>query len=400
MKLFESLMSTFPALAEQQVTLENMQQGPYNRWAFANLRRMLPTGQVSRGSGPVMPLPENIIDLSHVEFENAQGKRCNVKDLICEDYTDGFVVLQNGNLVTEQYRQGIDPIEPHLLMSVTKSLAACVAGILVERGLISVNDKITDIIPEVAGSAYDDALLRHLLDMTIGMDYDEDYVNPQSDVALLDVAAGWRPSRPGAPDNLRDYIKTMRKAGPHGEAFHYVSTNTDLLGWIIERASGTDFATLLSREIWAPMGAQCDAYITLDRLGAPQTDGGLCTTTRDLARFGQLILQKGKVNENQIIPAQWITDFQENGDTEVWNRGNFAQSMPDHHYRSKWYTRLSDPHHPCKGIGIHGQFIVVDPVANVVIAHHASHPNADDSEYLGDLDAAFCAICHYLHDSA
>ena len=108
------------------------------------------------------------------------------------------------------------------------------------------------------------------------MDYDEDYDNPNSDVALLDVAAGWRPVREGAPDNLRDYIRTMRKAeGEHGVAFHYVSTNTDLLGWILERVSGTDFATLLSREIWRPMGAEFDAYITLDRLGGVPDRRGL-----------------------------------------------------------------------------------------------------------------------------
>ena len=296
----------------------------------------------------------------------------------------------------ERYAAGVVPHEPHLLMSVTKSFAGSLTGILSGRGLLSPDDLVTDIVPEVAGSAYDGAKLRHVLDMSVGMHYDEDYENPESDVAMLDVAAGWRPPREGWPDNLRDYIKTMRKAGEHGVVFHYVSTNTDLLGWILERVSGLDFATLLAREIWQPMGAECDAYVTLDRTGAPQTDGGLCVATRDLARFGQLHLQHGVMNGRCIVPGEWIRDFRENGDPEVWDRGNFAEFMPGCHYRSKWYTDRRDPHRPCFGLGIHGQFLFVDPVAGVVIAKHSSHPRPVDETYFNDTMSAFRAIAHAL----
>jgi CubicO group peptidase (beta-lactamase class C family) len=115
-------------------------------------------------------------------------------------------------------------------MSVTKSFAGSLTGILVERGLLHPDMVVTTILPELAGSAYDGARLRHVLDMTVGREYNEDYANPESDIARLDVAAGWRPWREGVPDNLRDYMTTMRKAGPHGVTFHYVSTNTDVLG--------------------------------------------------------------------------------------------------------------------------------------------------------------------------
>ena len=396
MKQNLSLMRSFPARAGKQVELENMQSGPYNRWAFPNMRRLLPTANVWRGNGPVYELPAAPLGLAHLEFAGKSGETLRIGDVACGEFTDGLVVLNRGAVVWERYDDGIEAHEPHLLMSVSKSIAGSLTGILVERGLLSPSDRITDIIAEVKNSAYEDATLRNLLDMTVGMEYDEDYDNPLSDIGLLDAASGWRPAREGMPDNLRDYICTMRKGPPHGESFHYVSTNTDLLGWILERASGLDFATLLSREIWQPMGAETDAYVTLDRLGAPQADGGICVTTRDLARFGQLHLQEGCIDGRRIIPARWIRDFQENGDAETWNRGNFAADLPGYHYRSKWYTDLTDPHRAYKGIGIHGQVLFVDPVTHTVIAHHASHPAPLDHDYFENLFLAFKAISREL----
>ena len=394
------LMRRFPASPETQVTIANMQEGPFNRWAFRNLRRLLPTANVWRGTGPVTALDPAPLHLDDVTFETAAGAARTVKQHLDEGFTDGFVVLHRGRIVAERYGDGVEAHEPHLLMSVTKSFAGSLTGIVCEKGLLDPAMVVTDILPELAGSAYDGALLRHVLDMTVGMAYSEDYEDPMSDVALLDVAAGWRPAREDAPDTLRDYMKTMRKAGPHGETFHYVSTNTDVLGWILERATGTDFATLLSREIWQPMGAETDAYVTLDRLGAPQTDGGLCVTTRDLARFGQLHLQNGVMNGRRIVPDSWIRDFRENGDAAAWDRGNFAPTMPGCHYRSKWYTDLKDPHRPYFGSGIHGQSVFVDPVASVVIANHASHPVPVDGPFFDDINRAFKAIAHALHDRA
>lgn len=144
------------------------------------------------------------------------------------------------------------------------------------------------------------------------------------------------------------------------------------------------------------MGAEFDAYVTLDRLGAAQTDGGLCVTTRDLARFGQLHLQHGVMNGRCIVPEEWIRDLRQNGDPQAWDRGNFAEFMPGCHYRSKWYTDRTDPHRPCLGIGIHGQFLFVDPVASVVIAKHSSHPTPVDTAFFSNTERGFRAIAHSL----
>ncbi len=390
------VMRTFPAAQGEQVTLANLLSGPYNRWAFRNMRRLLPTANVWRGNGPApVPLVEPV-HLGDVEFLDRDGAPHTVAENIVDGYTDGLVILHRGKIVTEYYAEGVEPHEPHLLMSVTKSFAGSLAGILVEQGRLKPDDRVTDIVPEVKGSAYDGALVHHVLNMTVGIDFDDDYDNPDSDNVLLDVASGWRPPRDGAPDNLRDYITTMRPAGEHGSTFHYVSTNTDLLGWILERVSGTDFATLLSREVWQPMGAAHDAYVTLDRLGAPQTDGGLCVTTRDLARFGQLHLQNGIMNGRRIVPEWWIRDFRDNGDADAWDRGSFADLFPGCHYRYQWFTDLKCERRPFFGIGIHGQMLFVDSVAGVVGARHSSHPMPVDDKYLDDMERAFGAVADIL----
>ena len=390
------IMRGSPPEEADQVTIRNMQTPAHSHWAHRYMRRLVPSANVWRGEGPVMPLPSAATEIGEIKFAGAAERELSIGQLVDEGYTDGMVVLHRGRLVYEHYAHDVDPHEPHTLMSVTKSVASAVIGILIERGALSPDDLLTDLIPEVKGSAYEGACLRHLLDMTIGLDYNEDYADPESDIAKFSVALGWDVPREGVPDNTRDYIVTMRPEGGHGERMHYVSTNTHLLGWIVERVSGSDFATLLSHEIWQPMGAEFDAYLLLDRLGAPQTGGGLSVTTRDLARFGQLHLDDGVANARQIVPRGWIEDFRENGDPQLWDRGSFAELLPRCHYRSKWYTDREDPHRAYFGFGVHGQFLYVDPTARVVIAKHSSHPVAVDPAFVGDHRLGFRAIAHAL----
>ena len=140
-------------------------------------------------------------------------------------------------------------------------MTAILTGILVDRGFLDPDSPITEYIPEVNSSAYETATVRHLLDMSVGISFNEDYENEAGDFARYRMATGWIPlSEPGAPDNLRSFLSTLKKEGDHGVVFHYVSPNTDLLGWVLERASGLPFAELFSREIWQPMGAE---YLSL-----------------------------------------------------------------------------------------------------------------------------------------
>src|SRR5437762_12985417 len=144
--------------------------------------------------------------------------------------------------------------------------------------------------------------------MRAGVAFDEDYLATSGPIVAYRKATNWVPLDPGeVPSDLRSFFRTMtERDGPHGGRFHYVSPNTDLLGWVIERATGRRYPDLISELIWKPMGAGGSAYITVDRLGAPRCAGGLCATVRDLARVGQLIVQGGACGRGAIIPEGWL----------------------------------------------------------------------------------------------
>ena len=196
-------------------------------------------------------------------------------------------------------------------------------------------------------------------------------------------AAGWNPLGPGEqPTDLRSFFRELTESdGRHGGRFWYVSPNTDLLGWIIERMSGRRYADLISELLWQPMGAAENAYITVDRLGAPRTAGGMCATTRDLARVGQMLLEGGSFRGRQVVPSSWIDMILNDGDREAWSAGNLASYYPGLpiHYRAKWYVERSEsPVLFC--LGIHGQNLVVDTNNEIVIAKFSSQPQPLDVE--------------------
>jgi CubicO group peptidase (beta-lactamase class C family) len=260
-------------------------------------------------------------------------------------------------------------------------MTALVAGILVEKGVLDPKQSVVSIIPELRGSVYSDASVRHVLDMRVGLRFDENYLATSGPIVEYRKSTGWNPLGPGeTPSDLRSFLTSLKdREGPDGGPFHYVSPNSDLLGWIIERAAGKRFADLMSAHLWQPMGAQNSAYVTVDRFGAPRCAGGICTTVLDLARVGQLILQGGSRNGTSIIPSAWIDDILTNGDPAAWTAGDLApyfggRSM---HYRNKWYV-LRD-RRMALGLGIHGQHIFVEPAKELVIAKVSSQASPLDA---------------------
>ena len=226
--------------------------------------------------------------------------------------------------------------------------------------------------------------------MRVGIDFDEDYLATSGPIVEYRKATNWNPLAPGErPSDLRTFLASLKaRSGPDGGPFHYVSTNTDLLGWILERASGIRFADLISNLLWKPMGAQCPAYITVDRLGAPRCAGGICITTMDLARVGQLIVQNGRRSDTQIIPAGWIEDTLGGGDPKAWAAGDMISYFGDRpmHYRNKWYV-LRDSN-IAFGLGVYGQNVFVDQANQIVIAKLSSQPPPLDKNLI-DLTIKF-----------
>ena len=209
----------------------------------------------------------------------------------------------------ERYLNGMRPETTHLLMSVSKSVTSAACGSLVADGVLSPADLVTRHIPELVGTSWDGCTVRHLLDMRAGTKFNEDYEDLTADVRVYEQIYLWRPRVDlTLPQDMTGYFPLLVNQGPHGGDFDYRSILTDMLAWVMERASGMRLAELISRFLWQPMGAEFDAEITVDAHGNAMADGGVCATLRDLARFGQVLANKGRRGRTNVIPRTWIKD--------------------------------------------------------------------------------------------
>jgi len=392
----KSLMTEFPPARDHLVTLANWRTQPSSDWSFQNVRRLLPTANIA-ASKNASPFESSLAEIGHVAFDGAGGAATTLRDALRSTHTHGFVVLRRGRIAAEWYAGGMDARKPHIVFSVSKSICGALGGILADRGLLNPNRPVTDYVPEVSSSVYGGCSVRHLLDMSVGIEFIEDYLDPDGDVARYRRAVGWDVIKPGQSTMaLREYLATQKADGKeHGHAFHYVSTNTDMLGWVYERATGRALSDLLSEYLWTPLGAENDAYITLDWEGAMRAAGGICATPRDLARFGEMIRQRGVANGTQVVPGWWIDDINDNGDPAAWARGEFAELFPDAAYRSKFY-QIDRKRRTLLALGIHGQYIYMDPLSEVVIVRVAAEPLPIDVPLIQSWRRGFDAIAAHF----
>jgi CubicO group peptidase (beta-lactamase class C family) len=384
------LMQGFPPGIEDRVTTKNMLVAPYNRWAFQHMRELVPTREVSRGLRPVQRFEEAPVDLSGVTFLGQAGVRLTLAEMLDVTEADALVILHDGRLVYETYRTGMQPGSPHQMMSVTKSFVGTLAEQLAHEGLLDTNAPVTDYLPELAGSAWDTALVRHALDMTTGIRFSEIYDDPTSEIGPYAIATGLAttPDAYAGARCLVDLLPAFVPEGEHGPRFHYVTPNTDVVGWIVARAAGKSLSRLLSERIWSRLGMESDAYIIVDSVGMEIAGAGLNASARDLARFGQLILDDGQHAGEQLIAPEVIARIQAGGE-----RGAFAQSEEGEagsptegwSYRSFWWVSHND-HGAFTAIGINGQWLWIDPSARMVAVLQSSHPEAVN------LDADFAVV--------
>lgn len=306
-----------------------------------------------------------------------------------------MVILKDGQVVCETYANGNGPVTPHILMSATKSVTGLICGILADQGRIDLEAPVSAYMPKVATTAWGDASLRQLLDMRTGV------VMSPVDLQAYADATGWDPVAPDAPpSDLRSFFAaTTTGHGRHGGPFSYVSANTDLLGLVLEQATGERIPALIARLLWAPMGAEIDAQITVDRLGAARCTGGVCATVRDLARLGQLVVDGGLRDGRQILPAAWLEDLWTGGDRQAWRNGQFAPAFPGREmsYRGGWYRIHGDPDF-LFAMGIHGQNLFIDRASGLVIAKLSSIGNPFDPRVVTLIHRGADALRDYLVD--
>jgi hypothetical protein len=292
------------------------------------------------------------------------------------NHTDGIVVLHRGRIVYERYFGALRPELQHITFSVTKSFVGLMGAVLVHEDVLDAQSLVRSHLPELADSAFGNATLRQLLDMTTGLDYSENYADPAAQIHEHARAGGFLPRAPGyqGADSFYDFLKTVRPLGEHGRAFAYKTVNTDTLGWVIRRATGLHLAELISQRLWQPLGCEQEAFFAIDSHGTDFAGGGLNTTLRDLARLGEMMRLRGHFNGQQIVPEAVVDDIAAGADPTHFAQAGYAL-LPGWSYRNMWWV-THNAHRAFAARGVHGQLIHVDPVAEMVIARYASHPQA------------------------
>ena len=392
------------------VTARNWQDPPFNRWAYWHVAEILPAYRVARGPGPARDLPEAATPkptpagLLETAVTRIDGSADTVAGVLADTYTDAYVVLQDGELVTEWYNAQGAPDRAHALMSVSKSLVGCVAAVLIDRGQLDPDAEITGYVPELAASGYAGAQVQHVLDMRSGVRFTEEYDNPQADIRRLDEWIGWPPHEPAKepgsePRGLYPFLATLPAEAPHGARFLYRSAESDVLGWVCERAAGQAMAGLLSELVWAPMGAEHDADLLHDGLGTAVHDGGLCATARDVARFGQLLLDGGVVPDEaggtrRVVPPQWLRQAWavDSGARAAFAASPAESAFPGGWYRNQFWFRPGDYGDVLLCLGIHGQMVHVSRRTRTVCMKFSTWPQAQHPVYLEDTLRAFDAL--------
>ncbi len=358
--------------ARNAVTLANWRTSPFNRWSFQNAGELVPSAEIlpPTGSPPEEPA-RDMAGLLTQSVSLGERKSETIADFLKRSDTDALTIMKGGRIVGDWSAPHMEFGARHIVFSISKSITAIVAGILQGEGVLDPDAPVATYIPEAKGSAYGDATVRHVLDMTVSIDIEESYTDPDSAYGRYRKATLWNPG--GGKESLLAFLMSLpRLDGPHGETFRYRSPNSDLLGVILERATGERFADLMREKLWLPLGARSAAAITVDMTGQARTAGGISVTPRDLARIGEMMRQGGMANGRRVVPEEWVRDTVETGgDRRAWRRGAMLFLFPGGRYRNKWYQAGDGAF--C-GIGIHGQWLYVDPKAEVVIAKMSSQP--------------------------
>ena len=351
-------------------------QFPQLRWSFSHWRELIPTVDVPRGDGPVSVLPRALRDdLDAVTFTPMGGAQpMTWSDSLLANYTDGIVVLHRGRIVYERYAGALTASGRHIAHSVTKSFFGTIGAMLVAEGALDERARISSYLPELKDSAFGDATVRQVLDMTTAQKFSETYTDPAAEIWDFARAGGILPWPAGytGPKSLYEFLPTVRKQGEHGAGFAYRSTNTEVLAWIIRRITGKPAHQVLQERIFGPLGAEQDAYMGVDPQGNAVGAGGLNLGLRDLARFGEMMRNDGRWNGRQIVPADVVATIRRGGDREKFTAGGY-KTLPGWSYRDQWW-HSHDDHGAYMARGVHGQSLYIDPRAEMVIARFGSAP--------------------------
>lgn len=375
------------------LTSANWLDGPYNRLGFRRVAKLTRTARVSRGAGPVAALPRAERDLGGFEFEH-DGRSLDLRAMLEETYTDGFLVIQDGSVLCESYFNGMTASDTHLLMSVSKSINAALCGVLHGRGLVTPEDLVTDHVKRLRGTAWEGCTVEHLLDMRAGVRWDFDL----DEYAILDVSGYRAHSRTDIPADTATWACTLGLSHEHGGPFGYCSLANDVFGWVLACAGATSYPELLSASLWSTIGAENDAEIIIDSNDFPIVEGGICATLRDIGRFGLMWLQDGSLDRRAIVPEEWIARLLVRDQELIDVYGEPSQlggPTAEAFYHDNWWVWDAE-RGVHAAVGMNGQNIFVHRPSRTVIAKLSTFPDALDLDRFALQHTGMSALCESL----
>jgi CubicO group peptidase (beta-lactamase class C family) len=371
---------------------------PALRYSVCHMREFMPTTEVAATQNNrykfKVKLDNGIDKITFLPWNSDQPMTWEASLAI--NYTDGILILHKGKIVYEKYYGELKPDGLHAAMSVSKTFTGTLGALLVEEGLLDETKTGADYVSELKNSAFGDATIREILDMTTALNYSEDYSDPKAEIWAFSAAGNPfpKPDSYNGPANYYEYLMTVQKKGEHGEVFGYKTVNTDVMGWIISRVSGKSIPELLSERIWKPLGTHFDGYYQIDGAGIAFAGGGFSANMRDMAMFGEMIRKMGYFNKQQILPKSLIEDIMKGGDQGVFKKSVY-NSLNNWSYRNMWWITHNE-HGAFAARGVHGQTIYIDAKAEMVLVRFASHPEAKNSKIDPTSLPAYQAVAKYL----
>jgi len=360
-----------------QILRWRMLDGDVNALMFRSMDSLFTTRTVAR-SGDVWRLPrsDHALDFSY----RWQGVTRPADEFLERTYTNALLIIKDGRIVSEIYRNNSDERSRFIGWSVTKSVTSVLIGCALAEGLIeSLDVPITRYLPELAGGGYDGVSIRHIMQMRSGVDYEERYDFENPGVAASNhIAALVRNTA-----RFADVARTLPRIHAPGERFQYKTIDTAVLGWLVERVSGSSVAAYTARCLWEPLGAESDAFYIMDGppgVGREFSGAGFNATLRDFGRFGQMMLDGGVANGRRIVSEEWVRESTEPLGDEDAARGGYGLQW--------WTIGGSDAY---AAIGLQGQYVYIDPATRTVVVKLSYFPPGDNSALDGETLAFMAA---------
>ncbi len=371
-------LEQFDLSQAQQANAYNWVQSPYKYWAFKNIDKVFVTKPIAKGDN-IKPLEKALINLNNLDIKQYNGKTLKFPEHLHANRTDALLVLKNGKIIAEHYRNNMQADSYHIWFSMSKSLTAVTLGALVDEGLIDLQQQTLHYLPELAGSAWEGTSVQMVMDMTNSIEYSEDYHDLNSDLYQFGKVSGFAKIKGSSAKytTLLEYYQNVKSEGEHDQYFHYVSLNTEVLGMIIAKVTGKTVAEIMSEKIWSKIGAEHNAFIVEAPDGNQLVSAAVNSTLRDAGRFGQMMLENGTYNGQRVLSENFVSSIAKGGDTEKFASSLRGKQFKNFSYTNQWW-HTDDNAYFAKGL--FGQWLYVDPDHQlvVVILTTTDEPNYKD----------------------